>query len=133
VLGFMIFNGPARLEFLLGEIGFYRPNLIQRIVLQGSLVAPGYDLHVGGHCLGVLFPKAIALSALRLLGQHLGGHLSGVSQQTVEVLRRLELVAVGFLLAFDTVGRPGYCGQPLGVDFLVAMQTGPIRIACYSG
>ena len=65
--GFMIVDGSAGLDYLLGQVGFYRRNLIHggRIVLEGSLVAPGYHLQVGRHCLGVVFPNAIALSAAR--------------------------------------------------------------------
>jgi len=127
----MIVDGSASLELLLGQVGFYRRNFVQngRIVLKDSLVAPGYDLHVGRRCLGVVFPKAIALSAVRLRGPHLGGHLGGVSQQTLGVLCRLELVSVQGLLALDAISRPGYRGQPFRVDILFAMQAGAIRSA----
>ena len=127
--GFMVVDGSASLDFPLGEIAFYRGNLIQNggIFLEGSLVAPGYDPQVSRRCLDVVFPKAVALSAVLLRAHYVSGHLSGVSKHTVMVLCRLELVAVGRLLALDAVSCPRHRGQPLGVDFRFAMQAGAIR------
>src|SRR5229473_2537444 len=53
-------------------------------------------------------------------------NLSGVCQQAVEGLNRLKFVAVGRLLALDTVGRPGHRIQALRADLLFAVETGPV-------
>ena len=129
VAGFMIVDSSSGLEFLPGQAGFHQRDLIHRgrVSLKGRLVPPGYHPHVGRHSLDVVFPKAVALSAVLLRAHYVSGHLSGVSKHTVMVLCRLELVAVGRLLALDAVSRPRHRGQPLGVDFRFAMQAGAIR------